>query len=402
MQKRLTRRRMLHTAALPLAAQSTQAAPSGTSIYARLGVRTFINAYGTLTTLSGTLILPEVKRAMEDASQDFVPIHDLQKKVGERFVELTGAGGGFVTAGASAALCLATCAVTAGADPQKINRLPDLTGMKHEMVIQKVHRSSYDHAFRMVGVKLVEAETADEVRRAINGNTAALAMVLSHNSLGHKVELEEMIAIAHGAGLPLVLDAAAEIPPADNLRRFVKMGADLVAFSGGKELRGPQCSGLLLGRKDLIEAAYANSSPNNHFARIAKVGKEEIVGLLTAVEVALKRDEAAERRQREATLRRVADRLSGIPTVHTEFIPNLDISHSPRLSVQWDEGRLGLSASEMVRQLREGDPAIVTADMTRFRPSWKGLGVFANHLRPGEELVVARRIRQILSERAKA
>jgi seryl-tRNA(Sec) selenium transferase len=180
------------------------------------------------------------------------------------------------------------------------------------------------------------------------------------------------------------------------------MGADLVAFSGGKELRGPQCSGLLLGRKDLIEAAYANSSPNNHFARIAKVGKEEIVGLLTAVEVALKRDEAAERRQREATLRRVADRLSGIPTVHTEFIPNLDISHSPRLSVQWDEGRLGLSASEMVRQLREGDPAIVTADMTRFRPSWKGLGVFANHLRPGEELVVARRIRQILSERAKA
>jgi L-seryl-tRNA(Ser) seleniumtransferase len=392
---------MLHAAAIPIAAPAMKAAPQPKSIYARLGLRTFINAYGTLTTLSGTLMLPEVKRAMEEASQDFVAIHDLQKKVGERLSELTGAEGGFVTAGASAALCLATCAVTAGADPARIDRLPDLTGMKSEIVIQKVHRNSYDHAFRMVGVKLVEAETADEVRKAISEKTAALAMVLSHNSLGHKVELEEMIAIAHAAGVPLILDAAAEIPPASNLRTFVKMGADLVAFSGGKELRGPQCSGLLLGRKDLIEAAYANSAPNNRFARNAKVGKEEIVGLLTAVEIALKKDEAAERRQREAVLRRVADRLAGIPTVVTEMIPNLDPSHSPRLSVQWDETKLGLTVREMVTQLREGEPAIVTADMTRFRPNWKGLGIFANQLRPGEELIVARRVRQILMERAK-
>jgi L-seryl-tRNA(Ser) seleniumtransferase len=339
---------------------------------------------------------------MEEAAQDFVAIHDVQKKVGERLSELTGAEAGFVTAGASAALCLATCAVTAGADTAKINQLPDLTGMKSEIVIQKIHRNSYDHAFRMVGVKLVEAETAGEVRQAISDKTAALAMVLSHNSLGHKVELDEMIAIAHSAKLPLILDAAAEIPPADNLRRFVKMGADLVAFSGGKELRGPQCSGLLLGRKDLVDAAYVNSSPNNRFARIAKVGKEEIIGLLTAVEIALKKDEAAERRQREAVLRRVADRLAGIPTVVTEFIPNLDPSHSPRLSVQWDEGKLGLTVAEMVTQLREGEPAIVTADMTRFRPNWKGLGIFANQLRAGEELIVARRVRQILAARAKA
>ena len=271
-----------------------------------------------------------------------------------------------------------------------------------ENVIQKVHRNSYDHAFRMVGVKLVDAETADEVRKAINSKTAALAMVLSHNSHGHKVELDEMIAIAHSAGLPLILDAAAEVPPASNMRKFVSMGADLVAFSGGKELRGPQCSGLLLGRKDLVEAAYVNSAPNNRFARIAKVGKEEIVGLLTAVEIALKKDEAAERRQREATLGRVADRLTGIPTVTTELIPNLDPSHSPRLSVQWDESKLGLTVSEMVTQLREGEPAIVTADMTRFRPSWKGLGIFANQLRPGEDLVVAKRVRQILAEKAKS
>ncbi|MCC6390800.1 MAG: aminotransferase class V-fold PLP-dependent enzyme [Bryobacterales bacterium] len=396
MEPKLTRRRMMHAAGLPLAAQASEAATASPSIYARLGLRTFINAYGTLTTLGGTLMYPEVKRAMEEASQDFVAIHDLQKKVGERLVELTGAEAGFVTSGASAALCLATCAVTAGADKDRINRLPDLTGMKSEMVIQKVHRSSYDHAFRMVGVKLVEVETADEARKAINSRTAALAMVLSHNSLGHKVQLPEMIEIGHSAGLPLILDAAAEIPPAENLRKFVKMGVDLVAFSGGKELRGPQCSGLLLGRKALVEAAYANSSPNNHFARIAKVGKEEIAGLLTAVEIALKRDEAAERQQREATLRRVADKLKGIPTVHTEFIPNLDPSHSPRLSVQWDEAKLGFSVNDVLTRLREGTPSIVTADMTRFRPSWKGLGIFANELRPGEELIVAQRVREIL------
>jgi L-seryl-tRNA(Ser) seleniumtransferase len=285
-----------------------------------------------------------------------------------------------------------------------MGRLPDLTGMKNEIVVQKAHwgrkNNPFEQNFTMVGVKMVSAETADEIRRAIGSQTAALAMVLSHNTLGHKLELDEMISIAHAARLPLIVDAAAEIPPADNLRKFVKMGADLVAFSGGKNLNGPQCSGLLLGRKDLIEAAYANAAPNNYFARIAKVGKEEIVGLLTAVESALKRDDAAQRRQYEGVLRRVADRLEGLPTVKTEFIPNLDYSHSPRLSVQWDERKLGLTVNDVYRRLREGDPSIVTADMTTFRPAWKGLGIFANCLRPSEELIVADRVRQILSGKA--
>jgi L-seryl-tRNA(Ser) seleniumtransferase len=369
-------------------------------IYKRLGVKTFINAYGTLTTLSGTLMPPEVTRAMEEASHNFVGIHELQEKVGERLAELTGAEAVFVTAGASAALCLATCAVTAGDDPQKIKQLPDLTGMKSEFVIQKAHRNSYDHAFRMVGVKLVEAETADEVRNAINGKTAALAMVLSHNSLGHKVELDEMIRIAHGASLPLVLDAAAELPPKENLSKFVKMGADLVAFSGGKNLRGPQCSGILMGRQDLVRKAYANSAPHNYFARIAKVGKEEIVGLLAAVELFLSKDHEAERREWHAVLDRVAERLKGVPTVFTELIPNDDHSHSPRLSIQWDEQKLGVTLSQMMEQLREGDPAIVATDMTRYRPNWKGLGIFPYNLLPGEEIIVAERVQQILTNKS--
>jgi L-seryl-tRNA(Ser) seleniumtransferase len=295
---------------------------------------------------------------------------------------------------------LATCAVTVGGDVAKIRRLPDLTGSKTEIVMQKAHTGAgnpYDHNWRMIGTRIIAAETADEIRAAIGPRTAALGMVLSHNSEGHKVELAEMIAIAHKAGLPLILDAAAEIPPASNLKKFVAMGADLVAFSGGKNLRGPQCSGLLLGRKDLVAAAYANSAPNNHFARIAKVGKEEIVGLLTAVERALARDEAGERRRQEAQLARVAAGMRGVPTVKTEFITNQDYSHSPRLSIQWDEAKLGLTAGQVNDRLRAGTPSIVAADMTKFRPSWPGLGIFAGCLREGEEKVIVERVRAILS-----
>jgi len=225
-------------------------------------------------------------------------------------------------------------------------------------------------------------------------------MVLSHNSLGHKVELDQMIEIAHKAGLPVILDAAAEVPPPENLGKFVKMGADLVAFSGGKNLRGPQCSGILMGRKDLIEAAYANSAPNNYLARAAKVGKEEIVGLLAAVELCLKKDHAAERREFTAMLNRTAERLKGLPGVTTEFIPNLDFSHSPRLSVQWDEGKRGVTLDQMVKRLRDGKPSVEASDMTKFQPSWKGLGIFANNMQPGEEIIVADRVKQILTQNA--
>jgi L-seryl-tRNA(Ser) seleniumtransferase len=405
-QVRLRRRTFVRSSlTLPAAAMAGAAGLSAAStqpasgVYAKLGVRTLINAVGTLTTLSGTLMPPEVTRAMEEASRNFVAIHELQAKVGARLSELTGAPAAFVTAGASAALCLASCAVTAGADRVRMTQLPDLTGMRSEFIIQRAHRSPYDQAFRMVGGKFVTVETADEIRSSINNKTAALVMVLSHNSTGHKVELDQMIEIAHKANLPLILDAAAEVPPPENLTKFVKMGADMVAFSGGKNLRGPQCSGILMGRKDLVEAAYANSSPNNFLPRIAKVGKEEIIGLLTAVEICLKKDFAADRREFHAMLDRVAERLKGVPTVKTELIPNLDFSHSPRLSVQWDEAKLGITLDQMVKRLREGEPSIEASDMTKFRPRWKGLGIFPYNLKAGEEIVIAQRVKQILATR---
>jgi D-glucosaminate-6-phosphate ammonia-lyase len=386
--------------AVPATAASLRGGRTETGIYEKLGVRPVINAVGTVTVLGGSLIAPEVQRAMEEASRSFVRIHELQEKAGRRLAELTGAEAAFVSAGASAALCLATCAVTAGKDRARMNQLPDLTGMKSEIIIQKAHRNSFDHAFRMVGVKLIDVETADDIRRAINPKTAAMAMVLSHGTPGHKVELDEMIRIAHGAGLPVIVDAAAELPPAGNLSKFVKMGADLVAFSGGKNLRGPQCSGILMGRRDLVEAAYANSSPNTHFARIAKVGKEEIAGLVAAVELYLKKDHAAERREWTAMLNRLSSRLEGVPTTVTEFVPGADLSHSPRLSVQWDEARLGVTLNQMVERLRDGEPSIEATDMTKYQPAWKGLGILPHNLKSGEEIVIATRIRQILVHKA--
>ncbi len=396
-----TRRTVL---ASPLAASALAAAPARTfetaPVYHRLGVRTFINAVGTITTLSGTLMAPEVLRAMEEASRNFVPVHELQEKAGARIAELTGAEAAFVTNGASCALCLSACAVTAGDDKARMTRLPDLTGMKSQIVIQKRHRNMYDHAFRMVGVKLVEAVTAEEMRKAIGPETAAVAFVASHHVLGHKVELDEVVSIAHAAGVPVILDAAAEIPPASNLSKFVKMGVDMVAFSGGKNLRGPQSSGLLLGKREWIRKAYANASPNNYFARISKVGKEEIVGLLTALELYLKKDHEAERREHHATLDRLAAGLKGTPTVTTEYITNSDFSHSPRLSIQWDEKKSGVTLARMVELLRKGNPSIEASDMRDFNPPWKGLGVFPYNLRPGEELLIAERIKQVLTTKA--
>jgi L-seryl-tRNA(Ser) seleniumtransferase len=200
--------------------------------------------------------------------------------------------------------------------------------------------------------------------------------------------------------VPVILDAAAEVPPAGNLSKFVKMGVDMVAFSGGKNIRGPQCSGLLLGKKEWIRKAYANAAPNNYFARIAKVGKEEIVGLTTALELFLSKDHEAQRREWHAMLDRVAARLKGLPTVKTELIPNNDFSHSPRLSVQWDEAQLGLPLERMVELLRGGSPSIEASDMRNFNPPWKGLGIFPYNLKPGEELIIGARVKEILTNKA--
>src|SRR5271169_2507265 len=253
--------------------------------YSRLGVRTVINCRGTWTYLSGSLEFPEVRQAQVEAGQYFVNMLELQRGAGRRLAELTGAESGMVTSGAAGAMAAATAACMAGSNDKYVWQLPDTTGLKHE-VIMMGGRSAFDSAIRLTGAKLVLAYSPEELTNAINENTA---MIYTTN-LGEKLERELTAATDHK--IPLLLDDAAGIPPADNAKLYAKMGIDLYCFSGGKGLRGPQCSGLLLGRKDLIEAALLNSSPREGaICRPMKVGKEEVIGCLTAVETWLKIDE---------------------------------------------------------------------------------------------------------------
>jgi len=269
----LNRRTLLKYArALPLfgsIAWSSKAA--ATNIYSRIGVRPFINARGTWTYLSGSLELPEVRAAKQEASRHFVDIFELQRAAGKRLAELSGAESGMVTSGAAGAISSATAACMAGTDPARIWQLPDTTGMKSE-VIMAGGRSPFDSAVRLTGAKLVVARSPEELEAAIGGNTA----MIYTTDLGDR--LKKILAVAKKTKVPLLLDDAAGIPPIENLRLYAKMGVDLYCFSGGKGLGGPQCSGLLLGRKDLIDAALANTSPwEGAVCRAMKVGKEEVM-----------------------------------------------------------------------------------------------------------------------------
>ncbi|HXF12185.1 MAG TPA: hypothetical protein VN517_03470, partial [Terriglobales bacterium] len=254
------------------------------NIYTRLGVKTVINCRGTWTYLSGSLEFPEVRQAQMEASGHFVNMFDLQRGVGRRLAELTGAESGIVTSGAAGAMAASTAACIAGTNDKYIWQLPDTTGLKHE-VIMVGGRSAFDSAIRLVGGKLVLVYSPEELANAINENTA----MIYTTDLGEKLQKE--LAVAKDHKVPMLLDDAAGIPPAENAKLYAKMGIDLYCFSGGKGLSGPQCSGLLLGRKDLIEAALMNCNPREGaVCRPMKVGKEEIIGCLTALETWLKID----------------------------------------------------------------------------------------------------------------
>src|SRR5580698_4057118 len=278
-------------------------------IYARIGVRPFINGRGTWTYLSGSLELPEVRAAKQAASLHFVDIIELQHAVSRRLAELSGAEAGMITSGAAGAMAGATAACIAGSDPARIWQLPDTTGLKHEVVMHG-GRSAFDSAIRLAGGKLVLAREESDVRAAIGEQTA----MIYTTSLGST--LEKLIVIAGEAKIPLLLDDAAGIPPLDNLKLYAKMGVDLYCFSGGKGLCAPQCSGLLLGRKDLVEAAMLNTSPwEGAVCRAMKVGKEEIMGCLTAIEAWMKMDLNALNRQWNERTARIQKLVATVPGV---------------------------------------------------------------------------------------
>jgi D-glucosaminate-6-phosphate ammonia-lyase len=367
------------------------------SIYAELGVRPVINASATLTRLGGSIMPPEVLEAMLDAARHFVNLDELQRRVGEKLAELTRNEAAYVSTGAAAGLVLATAACVAGADPAAIARLPNTTGLKNEVIIHKSHRNGYDHAIRQVGVNLVEIGMALntypwELEHAINERTAAIFYFPGALSGRGDLPLETVIEIANRHKVPVVVDAAAQLPPVENLWRFTQMGAALAVFSGGKDLRGPQASGLMLGRKDLIETIRLHGSPNHSIGRPMKVGKEEMVGLLAAVKRYLTLDHEGRASQDEETVSGWCLELNKLPGVHAErSFPNEAGQPLPRAKITIDPAKVGLTCDVLVKQLESGSPSIMVS-----RASADGFYLNPMTLADGEEQIVLNRVLEIL------
>jgi L-seryl-tRNA(Ser) seleniumtransferase len=400
---KMTRRRVLQAGAgvalgSALAAPDTgQACPpaTGPSVYERLGVKHVINATGTVTLLGGSLMPPEVAAAWVDASRHFVNILDLHDKVGARIAKLVGVEAALVTTGASGALLLGTAAVVTRGEPKAIARLPDTTGMKNEVILQKTHHSCYDNQLTDVGVKLVEVETAEDVGRAVNERTALLFFMNVAEPQG-RIKRAEWVEIARRHKLPTLLDAAADVPPVERLSEYNRMGFDLVAFSGGKALRGPNDTGLLLGRKDLIEAGKRNANPHcGTIGRMMKVSKEDMVALLAAVERFIRLDHKAEWREWERRLGVIEQTLKDVPTLQFERIVPAIANHVPHLLLTWDEKRARLTPQQLAAELAKGDPPIQLGRVSGTGD--KGALVSVLTLQDGEERIVAERLRAILA-----
>jgi uncharacterized pyridoxal phosphate-dependent enzyme len=377
------------------------------NVYTRLGVKTIINCRGTWTYLSGSLEFPEVRQAELEAADYFVNMLDLQRAVGRKLSELTGAESGIVTSGSAGAMAAATAGCMAGSNDKYIWQLPDTTGLKHEVVMVG-GRSAFDSAIRLTGAKLVLAFSPEELDKAINENTA----MIYTTDLGDKLEKE--LAVAKQHQVPMLLDDAAGIPPADNAKLYAKMGIDLYCFSGGKGLRGPQCSGLLLGRKDLIEAALLNSNPREGaVCRPMKVGKEEIIGCVTALETWLSLDEKKVYEEWNARIDKIRKLVDTVPGVKTDtFVPQ-DGNRYPTLKVAWDQQAWKYSVADCVAELRAGDPVIevlgadnpslVTAvregntnPNRKERKAPDHIELVSMTIQPGQEMIVGQRLRTIL------
>jgi len=387
---------------------STKSANQATDYYQKLGVIPFINAAGTYTVLSASTMPDEVQAAIALAARQPVNLNELLDASGAYLAQRLQCEAALVTSGAAAALALGTAAcITRGTDQAILSIPTEMAALKSEVIIQKSHRYGYDHALRNCGIRFVEVETLEQYEASFNEHTA---MAHFFNAGTGKISREDWVRVAHQHGVPCFNDAAADVPPISNLWNYTRMGFDLVAFSGGKGLRGPQCSGLLLGRKDLIEAAKKNNSPNsNTIGRGMKVAKEEIVGLVAAVDWFLKQDDAAIVTECRTRADRIAKHLSTIPSVQTQiFIPEV-ANHVPHLLITYDPIRIKISGAEVMKKMREGKPRIELNPSTGGAPASAGLpggpntivvGVWM--LRPGEDMVVAKRLRELLQEESRA
>ncbi len=358
-------------------------------IYSRLGVKTLINAEGTVTVVGGSLMPTEVVQAMAEAAGAFVSIPELQEKVGARIAELLGVPAAMVTAGAASAITVGTAACMTWDHLPAIDRLPETEGLRNEVILQKGHKSRYEAQMALTGAKVVWVETRQELDRVINPRTAMMFFLNRFGPLG-SVKREEWIKVAKERGVLTFLDAAADVPPVSRFSEYIHEGFDLVTFSGGKAIRGPQASGLLLGRPDLIAAGRHAISPSMGLGRGMKVGKEEIVGLLVALERYLKLDHDAEWRTWEARTSEIIDQLTQVPGMSARREVAEIANHVPQVVVEWSQWHSPLTAREVVRKLWDGDPRIaVLAEGER------GLRIMVWTLQGDEHRIVAQAIRQI-------
>ncbi|MCG2460309.1 aminotransferase class V-fold PLP-dependent enzyme [Flavobacteriaceae bacterium F89] len=376
---------------------------SRTGIYERLGVRPVVNGRGTITIIGGCRLLPEVEHAMREATLDYVELDELMDGVGKRLAELTGAEFGMVTTGATGAMIMATTGIVTGGDPDKLWQLPDLTGMKDEVIIPKYSWTAYESAVRGVGVKMITVDSREELEAALGPRTAMVLVLAGRRSMRGPLSVAEISSITKPLGVPILVDAAAEGLPVPN--PHIELGADLVAYSGGKYLGGPQCAGLLIGRKDLIKAAWVTSSPHHGFGRGYKVGREEIMGMLVAVEMWMKRDHIREREIWTNRLGYIANRLNKIEgvrsTVHQPRPDQLS-NPSPSLLVQWDMAKIPLEGHEVEDLLWNANPRVAVSGSGSFLPfppnTKPNIRINTSQLKDGEEKTIADRVFEVLSD----
>ena len=395
-------------AAAPLSADTPPPRePEGEDYYAKLGVPKIINAAGTYTALTASIMPPSVQAAVARAAQHPVRLAELQKAAGEYLARVLHCGAALVTAGAASALTLGTAACITRANKSAVHNIPtDLTGLKNEIIVQKSHRYDYDHAIRNCGARFVEVETIEQYEAAFSARTVMAHFFNAAESA--PISRQDWVRIAHAHDTPCFNDAAADVPPISNLWNYTAMGFDLVTFSGGKGIRGPQNAGLLLGRKDLIAAAALNNAPiSDTIGRGMKVAKEQIVGMVAAVDWFLAQSDAAMESEFRRRAEHIAAQLKGLPTLNTSIvIPDVAANAVPHLLIRYDPSRLKIAPLAVAEQLRRGDPAIELNPVTgRVRqgglPSDENtivVGVWM--LQPGEESIVARRLHEVLSQSA--
>jgi D-glucosaminate-6-phosphate ammonia-lyase len=390
------------TIALPEAVSAAilPAAARRKSVYEAIGVTPVLNARGTVTVIGASKVLPEVREAMDAAIDEFVQIDELMDGVGKRLGELMGTASGCVTAGASAAITAATAGCVTGGDPDKIWMIPNLSGMKDEVVIPSYSRSAYDAGCKAVGVRMIEVADVTELKAALGPGTAMVYLLSGAESENGVLSLKTISEITKPLGIPILVDAAAEGP--ENPNPHIVQGADLVVYSGGKYLRGPQCAGLLIGRKDLVMAARMNTGPHHGFGRGFKVGREEIIGMLTAAEMWFKRDHAAEKKIWNIRLEYMARQLRSVKGLNIVINQPAGRSNpSPDMIISWDPAIIPYAGQEVEDLLWNGNPRIAVGSAgSYFQPSQKNsILVNSSQLSDGDEKVIAARIFSILSKK---